>query len=52
MIDRIISKPRATRINMTAIIIPLVFAPLTMRSDPQEIISNEQADEQFLNYVK
>jgi Uma2 family endonuclease len=32
---------------MTAIIIPLEFAPLTMRSDPQEIIPNEQADEQF-----
>jgi len=29
------------------IIIPLEFAPLTMRSDPQEIITNEQADEQF-----
>jgi len=32
---------------MTAIIIPLEFAPLTLRSDPQEIITNEQADEQF-----
>jgi len=32
---------------MTAIIIPLEFAPLTLRSDPEEIITNEQADEQF-----
>jgi Uma2 family endonuclease len=32
---------------MTAIIIPLEFAPLTIRSDPQEIVTNEQADQQF-----
>ena len=32
---------------MTAIIIPLEFAPLTLRSDLEEIITNEQADEQF-----
>jgi Uma2 family endonuclease len=32
---------------MTAIIIPLEFAPLAIRSDPQEIVTNEQADQQF-----